>query len=88
VPAEKFRRQTYFSSVNLPGKNNKHKPSTTALAHTVSMCNNHKISAHTEDILPKFFNQKCADRHIKLKGEKIQGGSNMTGTNCDLFTHK
>ena len=25
----------------------------------------------------------------RQKGEKIiQGGSNMTGTNCDLFTHK
>jgi hypothetical protein len=21
-------------------------------------------------------------------GKKIQGGSNMTGTDCDLFTHK
>jgi hypothetical protein len=24
----------------------------------------------------------CTETHI------IQGGSNMTGTNCDLFTHK
>jgi hypothetical protein len=30
-----------------------------------------------------------AKTHVlnKLHG-KIQGGSNMTGTNCDLFTHK
>jgi hypothetical protein len=25
---------------------------------------------------------------IFLKNVIIQGGSNMTGTNCDLFTHK
>ena len=25
--------------------------------------------------------------YLRCNG-KIQGGSNMTGTNCDLFTHK
>jgi hypothetical protein len=28
------------------------------------------------------------DGRPKLNGRIIQGGSNMTGTNCDLFTHK
>jgi hypothetical protein len=23
-----------------------------------------------------------------IKNKDVQGGSNMTGTNCDLFTHK
>jgi hypothetical protein len=28
------------------------------------------------------------DKHKRKFLTKIQGGSNMTGTNCDLFTHK
>jgi hypothetical protein len=24
----------------------------------------------------------------RVRNEEVQGGSNMTGTNCDLFTHK
>ena len=27
------------------------------------------------------------DYNIKMDVKEIQGGSNMTGTNCDLFTH-
>jgi hypothetical protein len=26
--------------------------------------------------------------HSAVNAHKLQGGSNMTGTNCDLFTHK
>jgi hypothetical protein len=40
--------------------------------------------------------KNCSERERKVNGSllpiwaerlKIQGGSNMTGTNCDLFTH-
>jgi hypothetical protein len=30
----------------------------------------------------------CKGAYTVKKPDKIQGGSNMTGTNCDLFTHK
>jgi hypothetical protein len=37
-----------------------------------------------------FFLQFCLKRFLFEEEliEIVQGGSNMTGTNCDLFTHK
>jgi uncharacterized membrane protein YsdA (DUF1294 family) len=34
--------------------------------------------------------ERATDRQIRAvqHNTKLQGGSNMTGTNCDLFTHK
>jgi hypothetical protein len=32
--------------------------------------------------------QTWAEENMKTALEEIQGGSNMTGTNCDLFTNK
>jgi hypothetical protein len=33
-------------------------------------------------------NISIVKKKLKNRYEYIQGGSNMTGTNCDLFTHK
>jgi hypothetical protein len=35
-------------------------------------------------------NSRCSQKTAAISGmfSKVQGGSNMTGTNCDLFTHK
>jgi hypothetical protein len=35
-----------------------------------------------------FCTLKVQDRKLSVWMCNIQGGSNMTGTNCDLFTHK
>jgi hypothetical protein len=36
-----------------------------------------------------FFGNVCeVPLFISPKVDQLQGGSNMTGTNCDLFTHK
>jgi hypothetical protein len=48
-------------------------------------CSGHStisLIAHTAKIIAKILK-----RRIERKIKDIQGGSNMTGTNCDLFTH-
>ena len=36
----------------------------------------------------KFISQNGVNEFLSKNVAKLQGGSNMTGTNCDLFTHK
>jgi hypothetical protein len=33
-------------------------------------------------------NKNNNNNNETVRASKVQGGSNMTGTNCDLFTHK
>jgi hypothetical protein len=48
----------------------------------------------SEDIVAEVGSSDLLNVNVQLlvtrisTGVKIQGGSNMTGTNCDLFTHK
>jgi hypothetical protein len=54
---------------------------------TVPYCNVCKISRRQFVVRIDVLRQPMS--FIFRKGENsVQGGSNMTGTNCDLFTHK
>jgi hypothetical protein len=37
--------------------------------------------------IPDIFDILLKKKHQRAVFEQVQGGSNMTGTNCDLFTH-
>jgi hypothetical protein len=43
------------------------------------------LCVNKSQFVPVIFEPPCIYRYISICN--IQGGSNMSGTNCDLFTH-